>query len=93
MHLQVSSGLAVFGGVRVALGPARALSTTAARLVDPTENPWAPELAELTTTLGTQELELQLQFDPATIDGQWQQAPAALQCPEWPLHQRHLDEG
>lgn len=58
VHVRVAGHLAVFGGVRVVLGSSTIILTTPERLVDPGENPWAPELSDLRDGLTGQPLEL-----------------------------------
>lgn len=58
IHVRVARRVALFGGVRVAVGSRSVLPTTAVRLVDPNENPWAPEKSDVRTHLDGQPLEL-----------------------------------
>jgi hypothetical protein len=58
VHVRVARRAAVFGGLRVMVGQAATVGLGPVRLVDPDENPWAPDVADVTATLGVAPFEL-----------------------------------
>jgi hypothetical protein len=58
VHARVARRAAVYGGLRVTLGKAATVGVGPVRLVDPDENPWAPDLADVAATLGVEPFQL-----------------------------------
>ncbi|HOG28759.1 MAG TPA: hypothetical protein PLT35_05710 [Vicinamibacterales bacterium] len=58
VHVAMSGRVALAVGVRVPLTPGRSVPVEAAGLVDPSEDAWAPELADVKLALDGQPLEL-----------------------------------
>lgn len=58
VHVRVAPRIAVFGGVRVPFGSRMSMPTTAVRLVDPDENPFAPALTDVRENLDGRPLDL-----------------------------------
>jgi hypothetical protein len=55
-HVTISARVALLAGLRGTLAPQVMLVTRPARLVDPKEAPWAPEIADVQTVMGDQPL-------------------------------------
>ena len=58
VHLTISSRVAILVGMRGTLASQITLTTRPARLVDPNEAAWTPEIADVQTVMGNQPLQL-----------------------------------
>jgi hypothetical protein len=57
-HVAISPRVAILVGMRGTLAPEVTLATRPARLVDPNDDPWTPEIADVQAVMGDQPLQL-----------------------------------